>query len=139
MSPVYVRARVGAERYAFRVDDVSEVTVLGAITPVPGAPASVLGVRNLRGQVLPVLDLGAVLGVARTGDRGKLVVAEQRGLRAGLAVDELEDVGELPGELEPTDSPYLDGAVLADGRLIGMVDVGKVMRSADTVEGLDGA
>ena len=62
MSGVHVRLRVGGESYAFGVEHVLEVAELGEIAPVPGAPAGVLGVRNLRGQVLPVFELASVFG-----------------------------------------------------------------------------
>ena len=120
---VHVRFRVGAESFALPVGQVLEVAELGSLAPVPGAPPSVLGVRNLRGQVLPVIDLATVLGTARAPGTQKLVIAEEAGRRAGLAIDEVTDVAELHGETQDSDSRLLTGSTLVEGDLVGIVDV----------------
>jgi purine-binding chemotaxis protein CheW len=128
---VHVRFRVGAESFALPVEQVLEVAELGELSPVPGAPPSVLGVRNLRGQVLPVIDLATVLGTAPANSASKLVIAEQSGRRAGLAIDQVTDVGELTGPLQETDSPLLAGSTLAAGELVGVVDVAGVFAAVE--------
>jgi purine-binding chemotaxis protein CheW len=128
---VHVRVHIGRERYAIPIANVLEVADVGDVAPVPGAPAAMLGVRNLRGQVLPVIDLAAVLGVATEGPR-RLLVAEDRDRRAGLAVDLVTDVETLPAAKEEATSPHLSGAALLDGELIGVVDVGALF---DAVQG----
>lgn len=135
MSLVYVLTRTGTEHYAFPVEDVLEVAGLEDVTPMPGAPSGILGVRNLRGQVLPVVDLGLMLGVGGGRDTARrLVVVEQAGRQTGLAVDELEDVGSLPETRERPDSPFLTGAAVLDGVLVGIVDVRAVLDSAVPLE-----
>lgn len=123
---VHVRLRVGAESYALPVEHVLEVAELGEITPVPGSPRAVLGVRNLRGEVLPVFDLAAVFGIERDGGAARLLVAEHDGKRAGFAIDEVTDVGELSAPAEETESQFLRGATLDEGELVGVVDVQRV-------------
>lgn len=123
MSAVHVQVRVGGESYAVAVEHVIEIAELGQLSPVPGAQGSVLGVRNLRGDVLPVFDLASVLGIAGAGLRQCLLVTEHQGLRAGFAVDEVTDVGTLPPVSEDTQSKLLAGAALAESRLIGVVDI----------------
>lgn len=135
MSPVCVRVRIGGEHYAFGVHEVLEVADLADVAPVPGAAAGVLGVSGVRGQILPVVDLGAILGVPGERAPSRLVIAEQHGSRAGFVVDELEDVCELPSPSQAAESPYLEGAALVDGALIGIVDVAAVMGCATTAEG----
>jgi chemotaxis signal transduction protein len=129
VSGVHVRLRVGSERYAFPVDNVLEVAELGELAPVPGAGAAVLGVRNLQGQVLPVFDLAHVFGIPREGRALRLVVAEQQGRLAGLAVDEVTDVAELAGELEVAEADYLTHSTLEDGCLVGVVDIAQVFEA----------
>jgi purine-binding chemotaxis protein CheW len=128
---VHVRFRVGAESYAVPVENVLEVADLGELAPVPGAPSSILGVRNMRGQVLPVIDLATVFGVARNDGSGRLVIAEDGGRRAGLAIDEVTDVGDLPGAVQEADSQFLAGTALADGELVGVIDVGSVFAAVE--------
>ena len=115
--------RVGGEAYALPVENVREVAELGEVTPVPGAGRSVLGVRNLRGEVLPVFDLGTVFGAESRGGRERLVVAERAGRRVGLAIDAVTDVGPLPEAAQDAESDLLTGTTLAGGELVGIVDV----------------
>jgi purine-binding chemotaxis protein CheW len=129
MSGIHVRLRVGDESYAVPVEHVLEVAELGDVAPVPGAPPTVLGVRNLHGEVVPVFDLAAVLGIARDAGAGRLLVAEDGGRHAGLAVDEVSDVDELPDASEETESDFLAGAVVAEEGLIGVIDVGRLFQS----------
>ena len=120
---MFLLARLGAERYAFPVEAVREVVRDGDVTPVPGAPPAIRGVHNLRGEVLPVVELGALLGVGTGSEEARcMIVADDRGLRAALAVHELLDVSEIPGELEAADAP-LTGSLVVDGELVGVVDV----------------
>jgi chemotaxis signal transduction protein len=123
MSAVHVRVRVGTESYAVGVEHVIEVAELGRLTPVPGAHASVLGVRNLRGEVLPVFDLASVLGITGDSLPQRLLVTEHGSLRAGFAIDGVTDVGPLPPVTEETQSNLLAGAALDDSSLVGVVDI----------------
>jgi chemotaxis signal transduction protein len=129
MNGVHVRLRVGRERYAVPIEHVLEVAELGVLSVVPGAGGAVLGVRNLRGQVLPVFDLAQVLAIAGDGSSSRVVVAEYDGRLAGLAVDEVTDVGALGGEAEETGAEHLSGAVLEEGQLVGIIDVGRLFGS----------
>ena len=129
MSGVHVRLRVGREWYAMPIDNVLEVAELGALSAVPGAGGAVLGVRNLHGQVLPVFDLARVLAVAGDTSSLRVVVAEHQGRLAGLAVDEVTDVGALASDTEESEAEYLSGAVLEQGQLVGIMDVERLFAS----------
>lgn len=123
MSAVHVRVRLGGESYAIAVEHVLEVAQLGQLSPVPGAHGSLLGVRNLRGDVLPVFDLASVLGIRSDSLPQCLLVTEHGSLRAGFAIDQVTDVGTLPAVTEETQSSLLAGAALDESGLIGVVDV----------------
>ena len=118
-----LRARVGSEAYAIPVEQVREVTDLGDVTPVPGSRPGLLGVRILRGTIVPVVDLALLLGIPRLGQPGSLVVVENEGWRVGFAVAEVNAVGELAEPTEDTRSGLLAGATLTDGELVGVIDV----------------
>jgi purine-binding chemotaxis protein CheW len=129
---IHVRFRLGDESLAIPVTQVLEVAELGNIAPVPGAPPAVLGVRNLRGQVLPVIDLAALIGTRRgTDPAAKLVIAEEAGRRAGLAIDRVTDVSELAGAVQQADSPFLSGSTMAGEELVGIVDVEGVFAAVE--------
>ena len=127
MSALHVRVGVAGEDYALPVADVLEIAEYGEVAPVPGAAPAVLGVRNLRGQVLPVVDLASVFGLARSGPPERIVVTDEGGRTAGLAVDSVVGVEPLPEAREEAESPHLTGAALADGTLVGVVDVASVL------------
>lgn len=127
-----VRVRVGAETYALPVSQVKEVAELGSLTPVPGAAAEVLGVYNLRGAILAVYDLSAILGIDASGRPARLVVAEAGGQQAGLAVDAVDDVAELALPLERPESGLLLGSAILDGELVGFIDVDALFETLRT-------
>jgi purine-binding chemotaxis protein CheW len=129
MTGIHVRVRAGGEQYALPVEGVREITKRERITPVPGAAAGVLGVWNLRGDVIAAVDLASLLGLEGSADtsEARMVVAEHGELRAGLTVEAVTEVGPLPDAIEPADSDYLRGAVRVDRAPVGVVDLGAVL------------
>jgi purine-binding chemotaxis protein CheW len=129
-SGTFVQVRVADESYALAVEDVIEVSPLDSTTPLPGAPPGLLGLRNVRGSVLPVYDLGALLGAGVQGRASRLVVVADGSFRAGFAVDEVTAVGPLPARA-PAEASFLLGSALLDGRLVGVVDVAALFADAE--------
>jgi purine-binding chemotaxis protein CheW len=122
----YVRLRLASETYAIPVGHALEIAEMGEVTPVPRARPEVLGVKNLRGQILPVLDLAALLGTQTPRPPRYLLVAEAGGRHGGFAVDEVSQVGELAEPAEEAESDLLLGATLTGGELIGVIDVPRI-------------
>lgn len=131
---MHVHVRLGSEHYALPVEDVLEVAGMGRLTPLPGAPPPFIGVRNLRGEVLPVVDLADLLGAPGAGPPAHLVVAQSGPLRAGLGVESVVGVVELPGEPGQAGSENLSGALVVDDRLIGIVDVPRALSGLTAAE-----
>lgn len=129
MTTVYVRADVAGESYGFPVQYVTEVSNAGELTAVPGAPAHLLGVRNLRGSVVAVASLAMLLGLD-SGPARRLVVCECGSTRLALAVDDVTDVGQLADDLTASDSPLLEATALLDGTLIGILDLPALLDAA---------
>lgn len=99
----FVLVRVGGERFAVALDDLDEVASVSTAIALPHVGALVLGLANIRGELLPLLDTATLLGVStgyRLGSANRtLVVRDQRGRRAGLPVDRVEAVEELDAAL----------------------------------------
>jgi purine-binding chemotaxis protein CheW len=131
MSDFYVRFRVGGELYALAVEHVLKVEESGDLTVVPGSGPALSGVWNLDGQVLPVFDLARVLGIPGEGRPARIVVVEEHGRSAGLAVDEVTEVTSLATSTAEAAGPYLSGSVLEAGVLIGLVDVEQVFQALE--------
>jgi purine-binding chemotaxis protein CheW len=97
---------VGGRPVGIDVAQLREVVRFQPATPLPGAPAQIEGVIELRGAFVPVVDLGRLLGgePLRPGPRSRIAVAEIDGLAIGLAVDaaleilavDAEALGDLP-------------------------------------------
>jgi purine-binding chemotaxis protein CheW len=133
----YVRVKVAGEAYAMPVEHVLEAAELGQVRAVPGARPEVLGIKSMRSQILPVVDLARLLGVHRAAPPGRLLVVEARDFRVGFAIDEVTGIGDLGEPEEPeeadgdTESRLLAGSTLSDGELVGVVDVPRVFDSLD--------
>ena len=80
---------VGGRVYALDVAQIREIVRWQVATPLPGAPELIEGVIDLRGAVVPIIDLGRALGVdpVRGEARARIAVAEVDGLLVGFAVD----------------------------------------------------
>jgi purine-binding chemotaxis protein CheW len=96
-----VHVLVAGAVYGIPIDDVVEVVARGRRAPVPGAPHGIVGVRNLRGAVLPLVDLAIALRLGPSPEDPVVVVVEVDGLRAGLGVEKVIDVGPSGDGVEP--------------------------------------
>jgi purine-binding chemotaxis protein CheW len=125
--PDGVHVRVGPDRYVLDVAQVREVEERGPITPVPGAPPAVLGVRSLRGAVLPVIELSVALGLRDVDPGEYVVIVEDGDLVAGLAVHEIIGVEPLPEVLDVIGEDGLVGRALVDEELVGVLDARQLL------------
>ena len=96
---------VAGRVYAIDVSQMREVVRWQPITPLPNAPSLIEGVIDLRGSVVPVVDLARALGFGRVepGTQTRIAITEVDGLVMGLAVDAAVDV--LPIEVERLEDP----------------------------------
>lgn len=124
-------ARVGSERFAFPIAEVLEAVDAPELLPVALAPDAVAGQCAHRGRLLTVLDAGTLLGVARRGGAGALLVIEAQGERAGLLVDDVLDAAVAPHAtrraVPATGAPaagLLAGVLALPSGLAALVDLG---------------
>lgn len=99
----YVRCvlfRLDTENYGINVQNVREVLRVGEIRPVPGSPHDVLGVINVRGVIVSVLDTRQYFKLSSTEstDLSRIIIVEQQGQALGLLVDEVKEVRDIPEE-----------------------------------------
>ena len=89
-----ISVRIGDQAYAIDIMAVREIRGWTAATPLPHAPPHVLGMMNLRGAILPVIDLGARLGLgpASPSASSVVVVAQIGEAQMGLVVDAVSDL-----------------------------------------------
>lgn len=138
---------LGGEQYGVGIETVESIIKLQTITRVPHAPKFVEGVTNLRGVVLPVIDLRKRFGLeleAATKD-SRIVVVEVNGLKVGMIVDAVTEVLRIQDEqIEPPspmittlDSAFILGIAKVDKRLVILLDLSKIL-SAQEQERLRG-
>ena len=132
---------VANEAYAVHIARVHEIIRLQQITIIPGAPPCVEGVINLRGKVIPVLDLRKRFSLHATAytRASRIVVVEISGQTLGLIVDGVSEVLRIaPDRIEPPsplvmgiDSRYLRGIAKLDDQLIVLLDLDQVLSAVE--------
>ncbi|MEY8878778.1 MAG: chemotaxis protein CheW [Leptothrix sp. (in: b-proteobacteria)] len=139
----FLRFVLGTEMYAVRIDLVREILEVVQMTPLPLMPPFVRGVMNLRGAVVPVIDLGARLGlpVTRIGRRTCVVIVDVHrhdddGVQTiGVLVDAVHEVFDLPAtDMEPVprlgtriDPGLIRSMVRVRGRTTPELDLGAIL------------
>ena len=118
---------IGEAHYAVPVGTVESVVPYGKLTNVPGTPGHVLGVLNLRGNVISIIDLRTLLGLTPTADptRGRVIVIQTPSACAGILVDSVSEVFaldeealvEMPAEIDLGITAYIDGVIRTESRL----------------------
>lgn len=136
----WLRMRCDDQHYALELLKVQEVVLPATLLPLRGAAAHMLGVMNLRGQVVPVIDLGLYLGRAEIvpDSQVRIVVLEENGEILGLRVSAVEDVTRLTEQqIEPPDNtrmcrithPLFRGvARLAGQQTVILLDASELLR-----------
>ena len=139
--PQYLAFDVGPATFALPLANVREVDRLPLVTPVPHLPAWVLGVINLRGEILSAVDLGTFfgLGTDKPGREARILACRAGRMEAGLVVETIRDIHEVTDEaIRPPAGPlpgriarYLRGAYASDGRLNLIVDVRRLLQASE--------
>lgn len=126
---------LGGEAYGLSAPDVQEVVCRPAVTPLPVNPPNVLGVMNLRGEVVAVLDLAGMFGLPKGGSRPYAVVVRRLDVVLAVAADEVLDVEwfgaaarqPVVATVASEVAALLTGVFHWRGRLVTGVDLTKVL------------
>jgi purine-binding chemotaxis protein CheW len=113
MTALHVVFKVGSAEYALPAADVVQMESFSGVTPVPGSPPFVAGIVQVRGRVVPLLDLRARFGLApgATSIDRRIVVGEHAGRAVGLLVDSAREVLNIAAEsFKPPPRMIADGA-----------------------------
>ena len=128
---------IGGGRMAVDVLVAREVAVFADVTRVPCAPAHLLGVANLRGAILPVVDVRPVLGLAadRRGRGVTALVVEEDGMRIAVVVEAalgLESFSRILPSASAAHGDLIHGLLPRDGELIPLLDLSRVLHALDS-------
>lgn len=132
------------EDYGVDIGAVDGIVKMQAITKVPQAPDFVEGITNMRGEVLPVLDLRKRFGLplSETTKDTRIVNVEVDGVKVGMVVDAVTEVLRVAEEeVEPpsplvttVDSAFITGIAKVDSRLIILLDLAKVLSTEEQAD-----
>lgn len=139
-----VTFRLKDETYGINVMQVQEVLRVTEIAPVPGAPSYVLGIVNLRGNVVTVIDTRTRFGLPTTevDDSSRIVIIESEQQVVGILVDSVAEVVELrqseidtaPSVGTEESSRYIQGVASRDRDLLIVVDLNKLLTEEEWSE-----
>ncbi|MHB1057577.1 MAG: chemotaxis protein CheW [Rhodanobacter sp.] len=139
---------LAGEEYGVEILAVREIRGWSRVTRIPQTPAYLLGVLNLRGAIVPIMDLRLRFGLEREsyGDSTVVIIVAIGERLFGIVVDAVSDVIDIdPAAVKPVpdmgavvDTRYLKGLATHADRMVMLLDVEKLMRPED-VETLDAA
>lgn len=137
METQFVIFKLANEYYGVEIATVESIIKLQAITALPQAPKFIEGVTNLRGAVIPVIDLRNRFDLPKTEStkESRIVVVEIDSMTVGMIVDAVHEVLRVPSEdIEPpsplvttVDSTFITGIAKVNERLIIVLDLLKVL------------
>jgi len=127
---------LGEEEYGMDIAYVQSIERISPMTRIPNAPQYVKGVINLRGSVMPIIDLQNMLGTGETQytEETRVIITEHDEIELGFIVDRTNDVLDVnPDEIEMTNSNNLDqdlfsGVVKHNGRLIILIKLTNLLQ-----------
>jgi purine-binding chemotaxis protein CheW len=137
----WVTFRLGDEKYGINVMMVREVLKNTEIAPVPGAPYHVLGIINLRGNVVTVVDTRTRFGLPphETDDATRIVILEREGQVVGMMVDSVAEVANLreseiefaPNVGNDDSARYIQGVSNQGDELLILIDLEKLFTAEE--------
>jgi purine-binding chemotaxis protein CheW len=139
-----VSFKLGSEEYGVDIAQVQEINRMVAVTHVPRAPQFMEGVINLRGQLIPIIDLRTRFAMPRAehSKNTRIVVTEIGTKRVGMVVDSVSEVLRLPVDqiedapemLTGVDTEYIRGVGKIEDRLIILLDLARIISGAEKRE-----
>ncbi|MCP5464144.1 MAG: chemotaxis protein CheW [Deltaproteobacteria bacterium] len=143
-----VTFKLGAEEYGVDIMKVQEIILMGEITKVPEVPGFIEGVINLRGNVIPIIDLRKRFQLSECSltDETRVVVVNVENKTMGIIVDAVSEVLRIASdEIDPAPATivglgkeYLKGLVKLESRLLILLDINRIL-NLDEQQSVDDA
>jgi purine-binding chemotaxis protein CheW len=142
MANEFLTFKLGSEEYGIEILKVQEIRSYEAVTAIANAPEFIKGVVNLRGVIVPIVDMRIKfnLGKAEYDQFTVVIILNIAGRVVGMVVDAVSDVMQLAAEqIRPApdfssssfDTKYITGLGTLDNRMLILVDIEKLMSSTD--------
>ena len=134
--------RLHDQEFCVKTTTIREIRGWAPSTPIPHAPKDVIGVMNLRGTVIPIIDLAYKLGMKSTvaNERSAIVVAEVHNMVIGLVVDRVSDILTVQGsQVQPVpevtasfDKSFAEGIIATENGMICFLNLAKMFKENET-------
>ena len=137
--------RIGEEWYAVRLAAVREIFQEYEITQIPCVPTFILGVVNVRGEIVSVTDPARIMGIGQVkstdGVTPPAVVVAEGDVTTALVVEEIGDIVEVAADaLEPpvsiidrSQAEFIEGSVFVEGTMLGLINVERILEPIGSV------
>ncbi|TCZ79982.1 chemotaxis protein CheW [Paenibacillus albiflavus] len=135
---------LGQEEYGVEVEKVKTIERMQKLTRVPKTPVFIKGVINLRGVVIPVIDLRSRFGLPEKEytDNSRMIIVSQGDIEVGMIVDSANDVTDIDGDLveNPPEivggirAKYLDGIAKIGDRLLVLLNLEEVLNKQELMQ-----
>lgn len=133
--------RLHDQEFCVKTTTIREIRGWAPSTPIPHSPPDVIGVMNLRGTVIPIIDLAHKLGMKSTeaNERSAIVVAEVHSMVVGLVVDRVSDILTIRSEqIQPVpevttsfDKAYAEGIIAHENGMICFLNLARMFKERD--------
>lgn len=130
--------RLHDQEFCVRTTTIREIRGWAPSTPIPHAPSEIIGVMNLRGSVIPIIDLAYKLGMKSTvaNERSAIVVAEVHTMVIGMLVDRVSDILTIPAShVQPVpevtasfDKTFCEGIIANENGMICFLNLSKMFK-----------
>jgi len=137
----YLTFVLGSEEYGLEILKVQEIRGFDAVTQIANTPSFIKGVVNLRGKIVPIVDLRIKfnLGKVEYNEFTVVIILNLRGRVVGIVVDGVSDVmdlneshiREVPDLVSNIDTQYILGLASIDERMLILVDIERLMNSQE--------
>lgn len=128
-----VSFNVGKEEYAINIHNIQSIIRMVELTKIPNSPEFIIGVINLRGQVIPIIELSLKLGLKNNeyGKNSRFIIVEFKNTVIGFLVDNVNEVlripsnmlDEIPDIISETNKENISSVIKLDNRLILLLDI----------------
>ena len=136
-SSQFVGFQVADQEYAFRIEQIQEIVVLDQVTKTPQVPDYCEGVSNLRGSIIPIINIRKLFGLEPKPADGetRIIVVNVEDRTIGCTVDMVSQVIRIPDEnIQPAPeavtadgADYISGFARMDGRLVILLDINRLL------------
>ncbi len=132
---------LGSERYGIIINQVTEIIGLQTINKLPDMPDYIKGIINLRGTIIPVIDMGIKFRKQKRDytDRTCIIVVETQELTAGLIVDnvaevmQIKDIAPPPGLTASSGAKYINGVGKINGDVVVLIDCEQLFNNQEAL------